>query len=718
MIKSYTLLLLSLLFVSNHVLSQGITCPPNLDFEYGNLNHWEFATGSCCPLGIGGPAGPTPGRHDLMTAGTNDPFGGFPVVPPNGGNYSLKLGNSSVGAQAESARYYVRVPNGSNNVFTLLYQYAVVFQDPGHSVSQQPRFNVNVYDSATGNPVPCNQFNFVASSNIPGFKQSTVNGSVYYKDWSTSSIDFSNIGGTTVVVEFTTGDCGLGGHFGYGYIDVKCAFFQSYTLYCQNVPTINISGPPGFEQYDWYDSATNTFLGSGQPLTVPTPSQTTTFAVVLKPYTGFGCPDTVYTRFETAPMYITKSGDTIICPGDSAQLDVTANSTAQPFTYSWTPTNGLSCVNCPNPIASPTVTTTYYVTVADTNRCTETDSIIVKVNDSARVNLTIPQDSICMYDRINILNDVNNPATAQYLWDVGDDGNIIDGDNTPSIISTWNKEGKKTVMVTVLNGYCKASDTGEIYVKYTPKAQFDIDHDICIGDNTVLRPVQYDGLYKWEIDEFSIPSTDFKDEYNITWNTLGPKVIKLTTTNVNGCVDDKIDTVVIHEYPEAVIRGDIAGLCIGKPFTLSTEEGLRYKYNWTPPQYFDNQHNATVNGIAERDVQIVLAVTNTWNCTSYDTITVDVPPCCEIVMPDAFTPNNDGVNDHYKPISTNGLEIVSFMIANRRGEVVYDNRDANKGWDGSHNGEPAALDTYNYYIKFLCTTGETKEAKGTVMLLR
>ena len=191
--------------------AQTVSCPPNIDFENGNLNNWQFYTGSCCPINTPTLSGPQANRHVLTTGAAVDPYGGFPIVSPGGGSHSLKLGNNSTGAQAEKARYYIHVPANVNN-YSLIYRYAVVFQDPGHWPSEQPRFEVKAYDSSTGAPLACNQFTYVAASNLPGFMLSSVGNQVYYRPWSTGSLDLSGMAGKTVIVDFASGDCLLQAH--------------------------------------------------------------------------------------------------------------------------------------------------------------------------------------------------------------------------------------------------------------------------------------------------------------------------------------------------------------------------------------------------------------------------------------------------------------------------------------------------------------------------
>jgi gliding motility-associated-like protein len=372
-------------------LGQSISCPPNIDFELGNLNNWVLYTGSCCPIST--PAlGAVANRHTITSGAGVDPYGGFPIVAP-GGNYSLKLGNSINGAQAERARYYVHVPAGINN-YSLIFRYAVVFEDPGHTAAEQPRFEVKGYDSTTGLPIPCAQFTFVASSVLPGFNNSPIPGPgqgnpvVRYKAWSTASINLSGYAGKTVAVDFASGDCGLTGHFGYGYVDINCTLFQISTSNCSNSATTTLTAPPGFFKYEWRDSSLAILIDTLQSITIATPPVTTKYAVILKPYPGFGCPDTLYTYMKIFSLNTVLGNDTLICKNDTAKIKSVTTGSAPPFTYAWSPVTSLSCANCANPTATPGATASYIMTVTDENGCTKADTIIINVDQGPQVTLT------------------------------------------------------------------------------------------------------------------------------------------------------------------------------------------------------------------------------------------------------------------------------------------------------------------------------------------
>lgn len=364
--------------------SAQMTCPPNIDFELGDLTMWNYATGTCCVAGVptisSGWIPPVACRHTLTSTaglvgcagGATDPIGGFPIVPPGGGNFAFRLGNNGTGAQAERALYYVHIPASVSN-YSLVYRYATVLQDIGHPAVQQPRFTVKAFDSATLAPVPCADFSYVVSATLPGFVTYTPPGGgtpVRYLPWSTAVMDLSGMAGTTVGVEFTTTDCSQGGHYGYAYLDLSCGLFEIASNTCDTLTPPTLTAPPGFETYAWYDSATfSIFYGSTQSITIPYPPGPTTIAVILTPYTGFGCPDTLYTRIIPAHMALNPSNDTAICSGRCVVLSPGATDIAVPLTYSWAPAEGLSCTTCPNPVACPTVTTAYTVTVTNTSDC-------------------------------------------------------------------------------------------------------------------------------------------------------------------------------------------------------------------------------------------------------------------------------------------------------------------------------------------------------------
>jgi WG containing repeat len=252
-------------------------CPPNIDFENGNFTNWQCYTGTVDSVGNTNvvtvtPSPPTAGRHTIVPRvlpSAIDPFGLFPTNPPDGSNFAVKLGNTNVGAQAERIRYTIHVPLDDSN-FTIKYDYAVVFQDPGHTPWTQPRFTAKLLDSATNTYIDCASFVYISTAGLPGFKVSTVNSQVIYKAWSSVFFSMRGQGGRTLYLEFTTADCVRRAHWGYAYVDVEATCGQAidmqYNCIYPNITTL--TGPPGFQTYNWWNQNFTTLVGTGQTITL------------------------------------------------------------------------------------------------------------------------------------------------------------------------------------------------------------------------------------------------------------------------------------------------------------------------------------------------------------------------------------------------------------------------------------------------------------------
>lgn len=109
-------------------------------------------------------------------------------------------------------------------------------------------------------------------------------------------------------------------------------------------------------------------------------------------------------------------------------------------------------------------------------------------------------------------------------------------------------------------------------------------------------------------------------------------------------------------------------------------------------------------------------------CIGTDTIYAIPEICeCQLALPNAFTPNNDGLNDKFLPAIETGCSVSGYVLSiyNRFGQRVYAGFNADKGWDGFYNGLPAETATYMYELTF---TGGTKQVKhyrkGDLVLIR
>jgi gliding motility-associated-like protein len=304
-----------LLFIS--IRSSAQTLPFNIGFEDGSFAGWVCAAGVITANGTINLriVDPILGQHTLLSrfsdGNTLDKYGGFPVVCPNGSNYSIRLGNEDTHSGAESVSYTF-VPTAGQSSIT--FNYAVVLQNPTHDPKLQARFTAKVYDKTDDKYVDCPFFNFVAGSLI-GFDKSAIrptssntnggggNGAnidVFYRDWSTATIDLREYVGKEMHIEFGTNDCGPGAHFGYAYIDIGdkgTVSPISGNSYCATQTSVTLKGPGAFQYYEWYNADFSKLIGTGESIKIsPPPADQTKIALKVTSFPEFGgCVDTLYT---------------------------------------------------------------------------------------------------------------------------------------------------------------------------------------------------------------------------------------------------------------------------------------------------------------------------------------------------------------------------------------------------------------------------------------
>jgi gliding motility-associated-like protein len=433
--------------------------PDNIGFEEGSFNNWNCSAGSIDPAGVITlhNSGPLPTRHTLFSRATDygvlDPYGNFPVVCPNGSNYSVRLGNEIAGHEAEGMNYTFLAPNQPS--YSLVFNYAVVFQNPPHKFYEQPKFTARVYDITDDKYVDCPAFNFVASSNLPGFQLSSTRkpgpggrdtAFIYYKKWATATINLTGYAGKLLRLEFTTNDCVLGGHFGYAYIDMDEGLSSSpitgNEICSTQQASMTLKGPEGFQSYIWYNADLSAVLGTGQNLTTANiPPEGTKYALKVFPYDGLGCEDVLFTSIKKIDDGLTlKVIDTIRgCPETGVNLTdktVTAGS-SDGFVYNYfIDASFTTHVRDPTAVVLPG---TYYIQAMVPLGCQHVSTVHVKL---------IPP-----------VITVTQPAPATYPTTVDITKTFVKQDN---FTYSYYSDASATIS---LNNYTSISKSGTYYIK-------------------------------------------------------------------------------------------------------------------------------------------------------------------------------------------------------------------------------------------------------------
>jgi gliding motility-associated-like protein len=153
----------------------------------------------------------------------------------------------------------------------------------------------------------------------------------------------------------------------------------------------------------------------------------------------------------------------------------------------------------------------------------------------------------------------------------------------------------------------------------------------------------------------------------------------------------------------------------GLPHQLFSSGGRNYY--WTPSSPLNNPFAQNPLATLYNDTRFTVLVTDDIGCSNTDDVFIKVYKGPTYYLPNAFTPNGDGVNDIFKPIPV-GISLTQyFSIYNRNGELVYQGNQWLKGWDGMIKGKPASAGTYVWMIKGIDRNGKTVEKSGTVILI-
>lgn len=196
----------------------------------------------------------------------------------------------------------------------------------------------------------------------------------------------------------------------------------------------------------------------------------------------------------------------------------------------------------------------------------------------------------------------------------------------------------------------------------------------------------------------------------------------LYTDTLNNGFCDSIFTlqVITYPVPSIHITASNVSVALGDTIQLNATDPTLHIYQWSNSVFNDAQITNPVATISQSG-WITLQVTDSNNCRATDSIYITVPECAEnIFVPNAFTPNGDGINDVFR-IYGNCLQLNSFLVFNRWGEKVWDSTDMEQGWNGYYKGTAQPMAVYVYVVNYSPLSSPNATArtlKGSVTLIR
>lgn len=498
--------------------------------------------------------------------------------------------------------------------------------------------------------------------------------------------------------------------------------------------TLTLDAGWGYDNYLWHDGST------GQTLVI---EQSGNYWVEVSSKCGIGS-DTISVEFNDY-FEVSLGNDTSFCYGHNTILDPGSGFVS----YFWQDGSNSQTYTA----ASSGI---YWVIVSDSVGCTATDSVYIDVYSLFDISLGDDTIAFCKGDYIFL----HGPEGYEnYLWQ--------DGSAFPSILA--DEEGLFWLEVADANG-CSARDSIYVMEAVIPVDLLGPDRHICPDEMITIAALPGFSTYYWQ-DGSSNP----------TFATELPGKYWVVVQDENGC--NGTDTISINPFkiPDFGLE-PAEPICPGDSLLLAVDEGhLHYSWQnsnisshslWVSQEGFYHIRVETQCGTFADSVEVYVHYGNLdlgndtvirageqlqlypgsgysqhfWNTGSYDstimvneagiywleafdgvclvTDTIKVDIFTDILIPNVFTPNNDGFNDTFHASTTypDGIYEFKMVIFNRWGNIVHTLENINDAWDGTINGTEVADGVYfwvcNYAIFDLSGKVSFRKKQGSVTLIR
>jgi gliding motility-associated-like protein len=366
---------------------------------------------------------------------------------------------------------------------------------------------------------------------------------------------------------------------------------------------------------------------------------------------------------------------------------------------------------------------TYTVTLIATTNQGCSDTIVQNVWVNPVPTISISGNDVCMEEETVFTNtSVPQDGTiASWTWDFGDTQTA----QGAAASHTYSTHGTFNVTLTaVTDSGCTATGSTQVTVFPNPEPAFTIEVEegcepllVPMADNSTIASGSIVS-YTWDFGDGGTGSG--AQVTRLYQDTVGTFDVTLTVTSNNGCITSLTlpAAVTVNVTPLARFEQNATVLEMPDALLILTdlsENALVYEWS------FGDGDSSSVASPTHRyddhgEFDIRLTVRN-GDCIDIQRSLVRVRPLLTFYVPNAFTPNDDGVNEFFRPEGENFHSYV-FQVFDRWGERVYEGTETDEGWDGTFGGSPAPQGIYAYRVLLTLWPGKAREYAGKVSLVR
>ena len=423
---------------------------------------------------------------------------------------------------------------------------------------------------------------------------------------------------------------------------------------------------------------------------------------------------------------LTVNPDDTICLGNSITIQATTTGGNSIYTYNWN--NNLGNLNSHS--VRPNTSTTYTVNVTDEKGCaTIQDSIKITVRDLSQENLqAFSTGNICIGDTTTIFATHDGTFnTYSYSWN-NNAGNSL-GPISVSPTST-------TTYIINTTDICGSviSDSVEVKVENYPLVNLPSIiktgcEPLTVTFEDTLNGVSNNYNYLWNLGD---GETSISKNLIHTYSDPGQYNISLKITTSGGCESNSasVSQVIVYSNPVAsfIMNPEVTDL--NSPTVTFTNTSLNtdnVKWDFYD-SYFSINNDTIIQFVDTGWFSIKLIAINQFGCIDSTQKRLRINPVYEIKIPNAFTPNkgggnggffgnNDLSNDVFR-VHSDLVQTYEMLIFNRWGELIFQTKDVNQGWDGYYLGKLSPQDVYVYKVTVQWLNGQKETKTGNFTLFR
>lgn len=318
-----------------------------------------------------------------------------------------------------------------------------------------------------------------------------------------------------------------------------------------------------------------------------------------------------------------------------------------------------------------------------------------------------PKAPICAGELVTFTNQSDYATAYQWQFNGGD----IATATIASPTVQYSLPGTYPVTLICTNPYGSDTLTQYITVVALPVLTIPDDTTICKYIPLVLSATGV-GDITWQ------PTSNLScaNCFNPVFDALASQTFTVTLTDNNGC--QKSDTLTVSISAPIVNLDELYEVCSDDTLMITLNQVVGYSYLWSD--------NSTLHYIkVDSTQQVFVMVADSNNCREYDTARVIEKPvtscnggCGGQYVPNAFSPNGDGINDKLHVLGDN-IILIEFRVYSRYGQLVFNTNNITQSWDGTLNGKQLDAGVFAYFVTGVCKyTNDKIMEKGNVTLIR